>query len=554
MELTHIALENLSISSQNMRHAKRAPDITDILPSVRKRGILMPLLVRQNGSPTTFEIVAGRRRYFAARTVAEERGTIDPLPCHILGNGDDADALEASLIENMHRVNPDPMTEFETFSKLIRDGKDIAEIAATFGMTSREVEQRMALGNLLPKIRDAYRREELDDDTIQHLTMASKSQQKDWLALFEDKNEHAPMGYQLKQWLFGGRSISTEVALFPLESYPGQIVADLFGDNSYFTDADLFWEKQNETIAAKRDEYLASGWKEVVILETGTMFETWAHAKTGKKKGGKVFIGVSPRGEVSFHEGYVSNKEARRQKNKEADGDGDAAPVPTKPEVSGPMRSYIDLHRHMSVRAALLDAPGVALRLVIVHAMKGSRLWSVSPEPQRTGRKDTDESVADSPAQKEFLARRAAVLAFLGLPEGSGLTACHGDDTAPIFARLMALSDEDAAKVLTFVMADSLEVGSELVDLAGEHLAVNMAATWTPDNVFFDLLRDKRVINTVVADLASKSVADANVSATGKVQKQIIRDCLTGGNGRTKVEGWVPRWMQFPSRCYKSEA
>ena len=554
MELTHIALENLSISAQNMRHAKRAPDITDILPSVRKRGILMPLLVRQNGSPTTFEIVAGRRRYFAARTVAEERGTIDPLPCHVLGHGDDADALEASLIENMHRVNADPMTEFETFSKLIRDGKDIAEIAATFGMTSREVEQRMALGNLLPKIREAYRREELDDDTIQHLTMATKSQQKDWLALFEDESEHPPMGYQLKQWLFGGRTISTEIALFPLESYPGQIVADLFGDNSYFTDADLFWQKQNESIAAKRDEYLAAGWKEVVILETGTMFETWAHAKTGKKKGGKVFIAVSPRGEVSFHEGYVSNKEARRQKNKEADGDAETAPVPTKPEVSGPMRSYIDLHRHMGVRAALLDAPGVALRLVIVHAMKGSRLWSVSPEPQRTGRKDTDESVANSPAQKEFHARRAAVLAFLGLPEGSGLTACHGDDTAPIFARLMELSDEDAAKVLTFVMADSLEVGSELVDLAGEHLAVNMAATWTADNAFFDLLRDKRVINTVVADLAGKSVADANVSATGKVQKQIIRDCLAGGNGRTKVEGWVPRWMQFPSRCYKSEA
>lgn len=554
MELTHIALENLSISAQNMRHGKRAPDITDILPSVRKRGILMPLLVRQNGSPTTFEIIAGRRRYFAARTVAEERGTIDPLPCHILGNGDDADALEASLIENMHRVNADPMTEFETFSKLIRDGKDIGDIAATFGMTSREVEQRMALGNLLPKIREAYRREELDDDTIQHLTMATKSQQKDWLALFEDENEHAPMGYQLKQWLFGGRSVSTEVALFALDSYPGQIVADLFGDNSYFADVDLFWQKQNEAIAAKRDEYIAAGWKEVMILETGTMFETWAHTKTGKKKGGKVFIAVSPRGEVTFHEGYISNKESRRQKNKDGDGDAESAPVSAKPEVSGPMRAYIDLHRHLGVRAALLDAPGVALRLVIVHVMKGSRLWSVSPEPQRTGRKDTDESVSESPAQKEFLARRAAVLAFLGLPEGSGLTSCHGDETAPIFARLMALSDADAAKVLTFIMADSLKVGSELVDLAGQHLGVNMAATWTADNAFFDLLRDKRLVNTMVADLAGKSVADANISATGKVQKQIIRDCLTGGNGRTKVEGWVPRWMAFPSRAYRSEA
>jgi len=554
MELTHIALENLSISAQNMRHGKKAPDIADILPSVRKRGILMPLLVRPNGSPTTFEIVAGRRRYFAARAVAEETGGIDPLPCHILTQSDDAGALEASLIENLHRHDADPMTEFETFSKLIRDGKAVPEIAATFGLTAREVEQRMALGNLLPKIREAYRREELDDDTVRHLTMATKSQQKEWLALFENDGEAAPMGYQLKQWLFGGRSISTEVALFSLDTYPGQVIADLFGDNSYFADADLFWQTQNEQIAAKRDAYLAGGWREVVILETGTMFETWAHTKTAKKKGGKVFIAVSPRGEVSFHEGYISNKEARRKQDKDRDGEPAGAPAVTKPELSSPMQSYIDLHRHLAVRAALLDVPGVALRLVILHAMKGSRLWNVAPEPQRTGRKETDESVTTSPAQKAFEARRGAVLGFLNLPEGAGLTSCHGDEAAPIFARLLELSDEDAARVLTFIMADSLEVGSEFVDLAGVHLGVNAASTWTADETFFDLLRDKRAISGMVADVAGKAVADANVSATGKVQKQIIRDCLNGTNGRTRVEGWVPRWMAFPSRSYRSEA
>ena len=77
MTLAHIDLENLTVSPLNMRHGKRPPEIADILPSVRTRGILMPLLVRPNGSPTTFEIVAGRRRYFAARTVKEEQGSFE---------------------------------------------------------------------------------------------------------------------------------------------------------------------------------------------------------------------------------------------------------------------------------------------------------------------------------------------------------------------------------------------------------------------------------------------------------------------------------------------
>lgn len=105
-----------------MHHSKRAPDISDILPSVRARGVLVPLLVRQDGSPDSFEIVAGRRRYFAAKTVADERGEADPLPCAIMEDGDDADALEASLIENIARLDPDEVSQWETFARLIREG------------------------------------------------------------------------------------------------------------------------------------------------------------------------------------------------------------------------------------------------------------------------------------------------------------------------------------------------------------------------------------------------------------------------------------------------
>ncbi len=80
MQLAHIPIDRLSVSIANMRHSKRAPDISDILPSVRARGVLVPLLVRPNGTPESFEIVAGRRRYFAAQTVAGERGEVEALP------------------------------------------------------------------------------------------------------------------------------------------------------------------------------------------------------------------------------------------------------------------------------------------------------------------------------------------------------------------------------------------------------------------------------------------------------------------------------------------
>jgi hypothetical protein len=53
MKLTHIALAQLTESRANMRSGRKPPDIANILPSIRARGIIQTLLVRPNGFPTT---------------------------------------------------------------------------------------------------------------------------------------------------------------------------------------------------------------------------------------------------------------------------------------------------------------------------------------------------------------------------------------------------------------------------------------------------------------------------------------------------------------------
>ena len=73
---------------------------------------------------------------------------------------------------------------------------------------------------------------------------------------------------------------------------------------------------------------------------------------------------------------------------------------------------------------------------------------------------------------------------------------------------------------------------------------------WQPDNAFYDLLRDKQMINAMLAEIGGKAVADGNVTSTAKVQKQIIRDHVEGNGSRKKVEGWLPRFLHFPMRSY----
>ena len=553
MQLAHIALDHLSISSANMRASKKPPEIDDILPSVRARGVLVPLLVRANGSLDTYEIVAGRRRFFAAKAVAEEGGAAEPLPCAVMEAGDDAAALEASLIENVARLDAHEVEQWETFTRLVtKEGRRPEDIAATFGMEEVQVRRALALGNLLPKIREAYARDEIDPASVRHLTMASKAQQKEWLALLADKDAYAPTGHNLKQWLFGEQPIATGVALFDLAAYPGQIVADLFGEEGYFADANAFWEAQRAAVEARRLAYLEAGWSEVVILGPHDYFQSWEHEKAAKAKGGKVYIAVSHRGEVAFHEGFVSRREAEKAR-RAARGEVDSEPVkPSRPEVSSAMQTYIDLHRHAAVRAMLTDHPGAALRLMVAHVIAGSHLFRVQPDPRRSGSDMIAESIENAPAEASFDAKRRAVLALLDLdPEAATVVGRVGDGyaTAELFARLLALNDAQIFDVIAVAMGESLEAGSMVVEAVGLHLGVDIAALWQPDEAFFELIRDKAIVNALLADIGGEAVASANADEKVKAQKQLVRDFLGGTNGRPQ-RAWLPRWMAFPPAVY----
>lgn len=551
MELQHIALERLSVSKANMRNGRKPPNISDILPSVKARGVLVPLLVRPNGADDQFEIVAGRRRYHAALAAAEGQETAPPLPCAILAEGDDAAAIEASLIENFVRQDPDEVTKWETFMRLAKAGKDIDDMAGTFGLPKVAVRRILALGNLLPPIREAYRAEDIDPATIRHLTLASKAQQKEWLALFRDKEGYAPRGSQLKAWLFGGASISVSAALFDLASYEGEIVADLFEDNGYFASADQFWTAQQAEIERRRAQYLEEGWNAVEMVPPERHFQSWEYERAPKRKGGRVYIDVNGRGEVTFHEGYLTRKEAAKRSSQT--DTSSPAERSTRPELTAAMNDYLDRHRHAAVRAALTTNTGLALRVMVAHAICGSPLWQVKAFDPRSRDAATMDSVARSPAEARMSECRQALLPRLEF-DSDEATLVQGYDRfagiAGVVRRLLALADEAVLDILAYVMAETLAPGTELLELLGSELCIDMADLWTADTAFFDLIRDREVLTALLAEVAGDAVAHANAGEKTATMKHLISDCLAGENGREQRERWLPRWLAFPPTTY----
>lgn len=543
MKLKHIPLEQLKPSPANVRKYQ-ARQVDDLVPSIRTLGLIQPLVVRPNCDG--FEIVAGQRRYHALRVIAGDTD-LAPVPCILMEETDDAHAIEASLVENIARLPMDEIDQYRAFAALTKEGLSAEDIAARFCLSEKMVRQRLAIANLYSPILTAYRKGQIHASDLRLLTMASKAKQKDWFALFKSDDEHTPSGRDLKRWLFGGGDIPVRNALFAREDYEGAIIADLFGEDEFFDDASSFWALQNKAIAHAKERYLADGWQDVTILDVGAWWHTWEHHAVPKRDGGGVFIAIARDGEVTFHEGYVTDADFKKRHR--ADG-GTKDAKPGKPELTKAMQNYLSLHRHAAVRADLLKHHGLALRLSLAQMIAGSSLWTVHADPQKTASPAIADSLATNKAEQSFVSEGAVVRGLLGLDADHPVVPMKHDygfahDLPSILARLIALDDEIVMRVFVYVVAQTLPCDDVLTEIAGVTMGTDPAQSHTPDEAFFDLLKDKSAINAMLADVAGTAKAASHVSDTAKIQKAILRRQIEAHH-----PDWTPRYFRFPMAQY----
>ncbi len=203
----------------------------------------------------------------------------------------------------------------------------------------------------------------------------------------------------------------------------------------------------------------------------------------------------------------------------------------------------------------MLGHPGVALRLMVAHAIAGSPLWTVRVEPQAACAEPIRDSLGASRAEALFDQQRREGLALLGLDPDSPTIRQSTDSPQTLlstFLRLLALDDAGVMRLLALVMGETLAAAGPAVTAVGETIGIDMADWWQANGAFFDLIRDREVLAAMLTDVAGPAVSTACAGDKAKTLRGVIADCIGGRNGRAKVERWVPRWMAFPATAYTS--
>lgn len=134
-----------------------ADELTALAESIRHNGVLQPILVRplEGGR---YELVAGERRLRASRLAG-----LDTVPAYVRA-GLDANKLELALIENMARVDLNPVDAARACAELVDDlGLTKEEVARRVGKSRVAVSNLIRLLNLPDDVIELVERGELSE-------------------------------------------------------------------------------------------------------------------------------------------------------------------------------------------------------------------------------------------------------------------------------------------------------------------------------------------------------------------------------------------------------
>ena len=143
-----INLEKITAGRYQPRQEFDDVKIQELADSIKKHGVLSPILVREVGLDR-FEVIAGERRVRASKIAG-----LKTIPS-LINQKEDQEALEAALIENLQREDLNPVEEARGYDRLKREFElTQGEIAKATGKARSTVANSMRILSLSSKILD----------------------------------------------------------------------------------------------------------------------------------------------------------------------------------------------------------------------------------------------------------------------------------------------------------------------------------------------------------------------------------------------------------------
>lgn len=150
-KIQEISLSKIKANPNQPRKTFDPDSLDELSQSIKNQGVLQPLLVEEIAKET-YTIVAGERRYRAAKMAG-----LSSVPC-LVRTFSDVQRMEVSLIENIQRENLNPVEEAQAYQYLLTQ-QEIKqdELAKKLGKSRPAIANSLRLLNLPGNMLDALK-------------------------------------------------------------------------------------------------------------------------------------------------------------------------------------------------------------------------------------------------------------------------------------------------------------------------------------------------------------------------------------------------------------
>ena len=143
-----VKLDQVNAGRFQPRESFNEDSLNELTDSIKKHGVLSPILVRELGL-NKFEVIAGERRMRASI-----KAGLTTIPC-LVDQKEDQDALESALIENLQREDLNAVEEARGYDRLKREfGLTQDEVAASTGKARSTIANALRILSLPHKVLD----------------------------------------------------------------------------------------------------------------------------------------------------------------------------------------------------------------------------------------------------------------------------------------------------------------------------------------------------------------------------------------------------------------
>ncbi|WP_078128232.1 ParB/RepB/Spo0J family partition protein [Leptospira alexanderi] len=171
------------LPSENQPRQDRKKGVEDLARSLDKDGLLQPIIVtKQNPEDENYKIVAGERRYHAAKQLGWTE-----IECKILDR-DEKETFRLAIIENLQRENLSPYEEVEAMSHLKNSFKYTdQELGTLFGKSRSYMTELLGISNLSKEELNSCKEAGIESKNllIQAVAASRKGTFSEFLSLFQ---------------------------------------------------------------------------------------------------------------------------------------------------------------------------------------------------------------------------------------------------------------------------------------------------------------------------------------------------------------------------------